>query len=90
MLLRSSARTLWRRGLAQTVRRVQTVFELVWLPSELSDGEPVTPADYGRAADEALRAGHIEAAKHFIELAYLISDANGIFRPEIIHRRRIH
>jgi hypothetical protein len=41
------------QGLAQTVRRVQTAFELVWLPSEISDSEPVTPADYGRAADEA-------------------------------------
>lgn len=78
------------QGPRSNCSKVQTVFELVWWPSEISDSEPATPADYGRAADKALRAGHIEAAEHFIELAYLISDANGIFCQEVIYRRRIH
>ena len=37
--------------------------ELARLASEAVDSEPITPADYGKAADEALQAGQTEAAQ---------------------------
>lgn len=51
------------------------------------DGEPVTFFDYVMAAEEAAQEGRLEAAAHFIELAYSIGDQPA---PATIRRDRIH